>query len=253
MTANWEAFTEKTIDVAEVRLLGLVDFRSLLMLQKLMVHEVRLQSRLSAAVLLCEHPAVVTSGSDSSILDLPADARELDALSIRNHRVHREGGTVFHQPGQLAVYVIVSLAECGFGENEFRWRLQDAIIAGCSDAQVTAQRDSGDPDVIIGRHGLICETAIGIDRGVTTFGAFLNVNCRLDQAVLFGRGLRGRRISSVNAERVRPVPMSQVRASMARHVCEFMGYPEYHLHTGHPFLRRSQQLANNVAHQDSDD
>ena len=76
---------------------------------------------------------------------------------------------------------------------------------------------------------------------MTTFGAFLNVSCRLDEAKQYGRGLKGERISSLNAERVRPTIMSQVRASLIEQICERMGYPEYHIHTGHPFLKRTQQ------------
>ena len=157
------------------------------------------------------------------------------------HRVSRDGGTILHQPGQLAIYTIINLAECGLEESEFHWRLQDAILETCREAQVSANRRD-DADVAInGRHGVICEIGTGIEDGVTTFGAFLNVSCRLDEAKQYGRGLKGERISSLNAERVRPTIMSQVRASLIEQICERMGYPEYHIHTGHPFLKRTQQ------------
>ena len=172
------------------------------------------------------------------LLELPADQRELDSRSLKVQRVPREGGTILHQPGQLAIYVVVSLAECGFGENEFRWRLQDAIIRTCEDSQVKAERRSDDPLGIYGRHGLLCETCFEVDRGVTGFGAFLNISARLDEARQFGRGLLGQRISSLNAERVRPSLMPQVRSALIENLCEQMGYPEYHIHTGHPFLKR---------------
>ena len=241
MTVDWESFTEKTAETAEVRLLGLADLQSVLALQKLMVHEVKRQSRLCAAVLICEHPPSITTGRESSVLDLPSDPRELDAKLLTVHRVNRDGGTILHQPGQLAVYIVINLDECGWGENEFRWRLQDAILHTCREAQVSANRRDDNDVAINGRHGVICEIGTGIENGVTTFGALLNVSCRLDEAKLYGRGLRGERISSLNAERVRPTIMTQVRASLIKHVCEQMGYPEYHIHTGHPFLKRTQQ------------
>jgi lipoate-protein ligase B len=243
MTVDWESFTNNTIEAAEVRLLGLVDVASVLALQKLIVHEVKRQSQLSAAVLICEHPPTITVGHDGSLLDLPVDQRELDARLIEVHRVQRNGGTILHQPGQLAVYVVVNLNECGLGENEFRLRLQDAIIETCHDSRVVVQRDGDDSDVVSGRHGLVCETGIGVDEGVTCFGAFLNVSVRLDEARQFGRGLHGERISSLNAERVRPSIMAHVRASLIKHTCENVGYPEYHIHTGHPFLRRVQRMS----------
>lgn len=240
MPVDWDSFTEQSVESAEVRLLGLADAPSVLALQKLMVHEVRQQSRMSAAVLICEHPAVLTRGRDANILDLPADARELESKLLKQLPVKRDGGTFLHQPGQMAVYVCVSLDECGYGENEFRWRLQDAVIAACSDSQVRVSRRDNDPYALWGRHGIVCEIGIGFDQGVTSFGAFLNVSCRLDEARQFGRGLRGDRVSSMNAERVRPTNMSQVRSVLIHNLCEQIGYPEYHIHTGHPFLKRTR-------------
>jgi hypothetical protein len=73
---------------------------------------------------------------------------------------------------------------------------------------------------------------------VTGFGAFLNVSCPLDDSREFGRGRQGARISSLNAERVRPSIIPQVRTALIQHLCEQVGYPEYHIHTGHPFLKR---------------
>lgn len=238
MTVDGEFFTDRTIELAEVRLLGCVDAPSVLALQKLMMHEVRQQSQVSASILICEHPPVLTAGRDANLLDLPADRRELDSRSLEVHKVNRDGGTILHQPGQLAAYVVVSLVECGYGENEFRWRLQDAVLKTCDDAQVRAHRDADDPFAVYGRHGILCEIGIGTDRGVTSFGAFLNVSCPLHDAREFGRGSRGDRISSFNAERVRPSLMPQIRSSLIQHLCEQIGYPEYHIHTGHPFLKR---------------
>ncbi|MCA9049744.1 MAG: hypothetical protein KDA89_13505 [Planctomycetaceae bacterium] len=240
MTVDWDSFTDRTIEAAEVRLLGLADTASVLALQKLMMHDVRLQTRLSAAVLLCEHPSSITIGRDGNLLELPADARDLESRLLQVHRVEREGGTILHQPGQLAGYVVVSLAECSYGENELRWRLQDAVIAACREVQVTVRRDPDDSAILNGRHGMLCETCLGLDNGISSFGLYLNINCRLDEAAEFGRGLKGTRISSVNAERVRPAQMSQIRTSLAHHICHQIGYPDYHLHTGHPFLRRRQ-------------
>lgn len=251
MTVDWESFTEKTAETAEVRLLGLADLPSVLALQKLMVHEVRQQNRTCAAVLICEHAPALTTGRGSSLLDLPTDPRELEAKLLKVHRVNRDGGTILHQPGQLAVYTVVNLNECGFGENEFRWRLQDAMIQTCRDCQVQANRRADDDVAVYGRHGLVCEIGSGVEDGITTFGAFLNVSCRIDEAVQYGRGLRGNRISSLNLERVRPTIMSQVRASVIKHTCEQMGYPEYHIHTGHPFLTRTRQSDSPSVHAES--
>ncbi len=242
MTIDWEAFTNETITAAEVRLLGRVDIPSVLALQKLMVHDVRQQSRVSAAVLICEHPPTITIGTDGNLLELPTDRRELEARLLEVHRVARDGHAILHQPGQLAAYVVVSLSECEYGEQEFRWRLQDAIIRTCEDSQVNANRAAEDPTALHGRHGVVCEIGVRVEKGVTSFGAFLNVACCLNEARQIGRGLLGERVSSLNAERVRPAIMPQVRSTLIRNICEQIGYPEYHIHTGHPFLTRTRKL-----------
>lgn len=241
MNVDWDEFSARTITSAEVRLLGTVDLPSLFALQKLFVHEVRLQSRTSAAVLLCEHPPGITQGLDSSLLQLPIDARELEAKLVQVHRIRREGGTILHQPGQLAAYVIVSLKECGYDLEGFRERLKTAVALACQDQLVRAEADPTAPTVS-GRHGILAEIAVHEDRGVTSFGAYLNVSPRLDESRTIGRGLLGERISSLDAERVRPTPMIEVRSSLVRHICEQIGYPQYHIHTGHPFLKRTRKL-----------
>jgi lipoyl(octanoyl) transferase len=241
MSVDWEEFSNHTPTTAEVRLLGRVDVPSVLALQKLMAHEVRQQGRVNATVLICEHPPAVTTGTDSSLLELPTDRRDLEARLLNVHRVKRDGHAVLHQPGQLAAYVVVSLNECGLCESEYRWGLQEAVIRTCSDSNVKAHR-TDDRCGVFGRHGLVCEIGIHVDRGVTSFGAFLNVCCRLDEARTLGRGLLDQKISSLDAERVRPSIMTQVRGSLVQNLCEQIGYPEYHIHTGHPFLKRTRKL-----------
>ena len=242
MTIDWDAFTNNTQTTAEVRLLGVVDLPSVLALQKLMVHEVRCQSRTNAAILICEHPPVVTVGSGASLLELPESPRELESRLITVHKVRRDGHAILHQPGQLAAYVIVSLPECSMDESEFRSCLQQAVIDTCRDVQVVASVVPDDPAAVYGRHGVVAELGIHVDDGVTSFGVFLNVGGHLDAAREIGRGLLGQRVSSLNAERVRPTQMPQVRSALVQHLCTHLGYPDYHLHTGHPFLKRTRTL-----------
>jgi lipoyl(octanoyl) transferase len=239
---NWDDFSDTPPANAEVRLLGTVELPAVLALQKLMVHEVRLQSRTNACILLCEHPPVVTAGFGPSLLELPLDPRELTSRLLKVHRVRRDGHVILHQPGQLGAYVIVSLDEAGLDEGEFRLRLQQSVILACRDVDVRASISAHDPTAVLGRHGVIAELGLHVDRGITSFGVFLNVSVRLDEARLIGRGLLDQRVSSLNAERVRPTPMPRIRAALAAHLCEQLGYPDYHLHTSHPFLTRSRTL-----------
>lgn len=242
MTIDWEAFTNHTLTTAEVRLLGMVDVPSVLALQKLIVHEVRLQSRTNAAILICEHPPTVTVGEGATLLELPSSPRELESRLIAVHKLHRDGHAILHQPGQLAAYIVVSLPECSMSVDEYRSCLQRAVVKTCEEVQVVASIQPSDPTAVFGRHGVVAEIGIHVDNGVTSFGIFLNVSPRLDEAREIGRGMLGQKVSSLNAERVRPTQMPQVRSALIQHLCEELGYPDYHLHTGHPFLKRTRTL-----------
>ncbi len=242
MTIDWEAFTNHTLTTAEVRLLGMVDVPSVLALQKLMVHEVRLQSRTNAAILICEHPPTVTVGEGATLLELPSSPRELESRLIAVHKLHRDGHAILHQPGQVAAYIVVSLPECSMSVDEYRGCLQRAVVKTCEEVQVVASIQPSDPTAVFGRHGVVAEIGIHVDNGVTSFGIFLNVSPRLDEAREIGRGMLGQKVSSLNAERVRPTQMPQVRSALIQHLCEELGYPDYHLHTGHPFLKRTRTL-----------
>ena len=242
MTIDWDDAADHSQTTAEVRLLGLVDLPSALALQKLMVHEVRLQSRTNAAILICEHPPTVTVGEGASLLELPESARELESRLISVHRVRRDGHAILHQPGQLAAYVVVSLPECHMDERVYRNCLQQAVIRTCTEVQVVATVTERDPSAVSGRHGVVAELGTQVAGGITSFGIYQNVSCGLDEPRQIGRGLLGQRVSSLNAERVRTTHMPQVRSALIQHLCELLGYPDYHLHTGHPFLQRTRTL-----------
>jgi len=255
MTIDWEAFTNHTLTTAEVRLLGMVDVPSVLALQKLMVHEVRQQARTNAAILICEHPTTVTVGEGASLLELPQSPRELESKLIAVHKLRRDGHAILHQPGQLAAYVVVSLPECSMDENDYRACLQRAVVQTCKEVQVVASISPNDPTAVSGRHGVVAEIGLHVENEVTSFGVFLNVSARLDEAREIGRGLLGQKVSSLNAERVRPTQMPQVRSALIQHLCEQLGYPDYHLHTGHPFLKRTRTVIHDkfANHQSADE
>jgi len=254
MTIDWEAYSNRTLTSAEVRLLGLVDVPSVLSLQKLMMHDVRQQSRINASILLCEHPPTVTSGQGATLLEMPESARELESRLIQVHKLRRDGHAILHQPGQLAAYVVVSLSECGMSAEQFRVALQNAVVSTCEELQVIAHANPDDRSGVFGRHGLIAEIGLSVDDDITSFGLFLNVSCDLEEARQIGRGLLGQRISSLNAERVRPTQMALVRTSLIQNLCDQLGYPDYHLHTGHPFLKRTRvQIHDKSANHKSSD
>src|SRR5437764_5379016 len=104
----------KAEPVLEVYLRGFVDFEAALRLQRRLAYEVAC-SRDTAALILCEHPPLVTIGRQGSRCHLLCEPVELKARRWPVRWVNRGSGCMLHLPGQLAIYPILALDRLGFG------------------------------------------------------------------------------------------------------------------------------------------
>jgi lipoyl(octanoyl) transferase len=68
-----------------------------------------LAGRAAPALLLCEHPPVMTLGRSAQAANLLADAAELAAAGITIHRIERGGDVTYHGPGQLMIYPVIPI------------------------------------------------------------------------------------------------------------------------------------------------
>src|SRR3954447_16736143 len=93
----------------QVYLLGLVDFETALRFQRRLHFDV-CDGRMAAALVLCEHPPIITVGRLGSRAHLRSEADDPDH-PVR--WVNRGGGCILHLPGQLAVYPILPLDRLG--------------------------------------------------------------------------------------------------------------------------------------------
>src|SRR4051794_29952651 len=83
-------------------LLGQVDFEAALALQRRLVYEIA-GDRTRAALILCEHPPLITVGREGSRSHVLCDDAELQGRHWRVRWVNRGGGVWLHLPGQLAI------------------------------------------------------------------------------------------------------------------------------------------------------
>jgi lipoyl(octanoyl) transferase len=61
-------------------------------------------------ILLLEHPAVITLGSNRSTSNLVSDRRQLEACGIELIQSTRGGDITLHAPGQIVCYPVINLA-----------------------------------------------------------------------------------------------------------------------------------------------
>lgn len=231
---------QQASDSLEVYLLGLVDFESAVFLQERLAYEISGRDDAQGGLLICEHPPMVTIGREGSRSHLLAEPGEFIARQMETRWLNRGGGCVVHAPGQLAVYPIVPLDRLGLGLSEYRHRLEQSLINTCGELHVPAYRRDDEAGVFsrIGQIGFI---GASVRSWVSMHGMFVNVCPQLEMMRMVQSNHSGIRISSLSAERMRPVAMHSVRASLIRSLAQQLGYDSNHMYTGHPLLRRTKR------------
>jgi lipoyl(octanoyl) transferase len=207
------------------RRLGLVDYRRAWDLQREVHADVVDGS--PGTVLLLEHPPVFTCGKRTA-----PDERPLDAGGAEVIDVDRGGKITFHGPGQLVGYPIVRLPDHVRVVDYVR-RIEEALIAVCSELGVTTARVPGRSGVWLRAEGTrperkIAALGIRVSRGVTMHGFALNCDPDLawyDRFVPCGIADAG--VTSLSAELDRDVTSEEVLPVMERHLDELLAWAPY--------------------------
>ncbi len=221
----------------DVFLLGCVDFDAYLMLQDRLAVEVQSRCDRYGILLLCEHPPLMTLGRDGSAADLQSQAEDWEYPRCPVRWVGRGGGTWPHGPGQLSVSILVPVDRWELSPFAFRRAMIRSLLQTARDARVPARSAAAAPGAA-GRIGQFAYVGAAMHSGVSQFGMIVNVAPGFEVTAFSPTGERS---SSLAAERNRPVAMASVRESLTRHLSAALGYEQFHVHTGHPWLRRTAQ------------
>src|SRR5712691_2322736 len=133
----------------QVYLLGSVEFEAALALQQRLAYQVA-GDRNHAALVLCEHPPLITVGRQGSRSHLLCEPEELRARRWRVRWVNRGGGCLLHLPGQLAIYPILPLDRLALGLQSYLDRLHNVVAQVLGDFSVRAQTRPGRPGLWVG-------------------------------------------------------------------------------------------------------
>jgi lipoyl(octanoyl) transferase len=221
----------------EAYLLGQLDFERCLNLQQRLVQEAGSRNDGRVSLLLCEHPNLITVGRSGSAAGLAMDSPQVRNGQIQVRWVKRGGGCLVHTPGQLAVYPILPLEWHGMSVGQYLSALQGAVLRTLAELGVNAELRPPHQGVW-GRTGQLAAFGVAVEDWVAYHGAFINVSPTMGLFRLLDTGLSGQeRMSSLVAERQRPVKMTSVRAELVRQMSEAFGCDRCHLYTGHPLLK----------------
>lgn len=223
----------------QTHLLGLVDYSSCLALQQRLVYETAERDDGQIVLLICEHPNLITIGRGGSVRSVAVDCGPVRHGQLITRWVNRGGGCLLHAPGQLALYPIVPLRWHGLSVGRYLDCLQSGIIAALTDVGIAARGQTGRHGVW-GRTGQLASLGVAVRNWITYHGAFVNVSPPTGLLrIVENDSPGGPRMSSLVAERGRAAKMHTVRAAIVHHLAEALGCDRYHLHTGHPLLKRT--------------
>lgn len=130
--------------------LGTIDYATGVRLQEKLV-SLRKDGRIGDAVLLLEHPPVITLGRNAKSSNVLASPSALAARAVEVFECDRGGDVTFHGPGQLVAYPIFDLrgfpAESAnrktLGVVEYVRRLEEVLIRTCVDFGIPTKRIAG--------------------------------------------------------------------------------------------------------------
>ena len=167
----------QTTSTCQVIDLGLVDYREAYQIQQRYVEQVLEENR--QAILLCEHPPVLTLGRMSHESNILWPKDELTRRGIIIESIDRGGDITLHCPGQLVVYPILNLANFGKDLHKYLHQLEQGGIELLNDFDIVANRFSRRTGVWVGSKKL-SSIGIGVRKWVSYHGIGINVNTDLE-------------------------------------------------------------------------
>jgi len=210
----------RTKDICWVVDLGHIAYASACELQRRMV-EARKAGAIPDALLLCEHPHVITLGRNGKPEHLRTSRHVLRQMNVEFQHTDRGGDITYHGPGQVVGYPILDLTEHRRDVRWYAYQLEETMIRTTNDFGITANR-------IENMHGVWVETpdgpekigALGVhlSRWVTSHGFAYNVSTDLRFFdLIIPCGISGKRATSLEKLLGRAVDCAEVRPPLIAH------------------------------------
>jgi len=166
--------------------------------------------------LYTEHPPVYTLGKSGDLSNLLLNEAQLKQKGISFFKSNRGGDITFHGPEQIVGYPIIDLEEF---KADIRWymrSLEEVIIRTIAHYDLKGVRSDGETgvwlDVGTPFARKICALGVRTSRWVTMHGFALNVNTNLGYFDhIIPCGIRGKAVTSMEAELNRKVPLDEVK------------------------------------------
>ena len=206
--------------------LGLIDYAEALALQKRVV-AARKAGAIEDALLVCEHPHVITQGRNGKREHLLVSEHMLRQKGMAYYETSRGGDITYHGPGQIVGYPILNLGAIRRDVVWYARTLEEAMIHATAEFGITAERVAGTTGIWV-RAGDTEEklAAIGVhlSRWVTSHGFAYNVSTDLRNFdLIVPCGIADRKATSLEKLLRRRIEVEEVAPRIAKHLGELLG------------------------------
>jgi len=175
----------------------------------------RARGAIGDALLLLEHPAVITVGVSGGWEDILAPSTLLQAEGVRVLATDRGGKATYHGPGQLVAYPVFSVDRSEL--YHFVWRLEETVIQVLRAYDLLGERLEEHPGVWVDGKK-IAAVGLAVRDDITRHGLALNVAPNMDHFRLFVPcGIANRGVTSMEQELGSVVSVSEVQESFAKY------------------------------------
>jgi lipoyl(octanoyl) transferase len=208
--------------------LGLVEYGAAWELQRRVVAASK-AGAVPDALLLCEHPHVITLGRNGKIGNLRASDHVLRQMGVSFFDTDRGGDITYHGPGQLVGYPILNLAEIRRDVAWYMRGLEEAMIRATAEFGIPSRRVAGRTGVWVdapmesGGEEKLAAIGVHLSRWVTSHGFAYNVSTALRYFdLIVPCGIADKRATSLEKLLGRGVKMEEVSPRIVGHLGELL-------------------------------
>lgn len=229
MQSQWAAtaaldkpVTEAREHICEVYRLGTLPYRECFELQRRLVARRKARS-ISDALLLVEHPPVITLGRSAKREHLLTSGEFLALQGIDLVETDRGGDITYHGPGQLVGYPILDLSRIRKDVVWYVRTLEEVLIRTAEDFGIPAGRIAGHTGVWV-EGSKLASIGVHISRWITSHGFALNLETDLNAfRHIVPCGIAGCSMTSFRERLGRAVDRERVHERLVHHLGELLG------------------------------
>ncbi len=204
--------------------LGVVPYDEALAAQRGLVEEYGRTQADAGALMLLEHPPILTIGRSGTAANILASAERLAAAGVAVRETNRGGDVTYHGPGQIVGYPILPLGHHGKDVHAYLRRLEGVLIAALGDYGIAAERREGLTGVWT-PEGKIVSIGVAVSRWVTWHGFALNVDPNLEHfRLIHPCGLVGVKIASMKSLLGAAPSLTEVEGVVLKRFCAEFGF-----------------------------